>query len=114
MNSTGQLTIYCGCRPVVDAEYESESNQSPMEAVVDALSEASGTDPMDLPPLYEFVDPAALNGMFDRYDGDSASAAVQSFQIDTWNVFVRADGRIRICDAARPIDPEPVFKTGVA
>jgi hypothetical protein len=112
MGMAEQLTVYRGCTPVVDAEYGSESDESPADAVVDAVAAAAGTDPLELPPLYEFVDGDALNALFDHHDGMTDTDGLLSFQIETWNVFVRADGRIRVCDATQPTDPAPVFAAG--
>ncbi|SFG96159.1 hypothetical protein SAMN04488063_3426 [Halopelagius inordinatus] len=105
------LNVYRGCTPVVDAEYEFESEGSPTEVIVEALAEAAEIDPLDLPPLYEFVDPDALDQLFGEHVGAAHADALLSFQVETWNVFVRADGRIRVCDATRPTDPEPVFES---
>lgn len=107
----GTLTIYRGCTPVADAQYGRESDRSPAEAIIDALAEAAGVDPLELPPLYEFVDCDALDRLFAEHDGASGAAALLSFRIDNWNVFVRADGRVRVCDGTRPTDPEPVFES---
>jgi hypothetical protein len=105
----GELTIYRSCTPVVDAKYDSESDQPPAEVIVDALAEAAGVDPLELPPLFDYVDPDALNSLFGKHDGTKDADAILSFRIENWNVFVRADGHIRICDGTRPTDPEPVF-----
>lgn len=105
----GILTVYRGCTPVVDAYCGSDTDRTPTEAIIEALGEAAGVDPVEFPPLYEFVDGDALNGLFGRHDGAEDAEALLSFKIDTWNVFVRADGQIRICDATRATDPEPVF-----
>lgn len=105
------LNVYRGCTPVVDAEYGLESDRSPTEVIIEALAEAAEIDPMDLPPLYEFVDPDALDQLFGRHDGAAHADALLSFQVETWNVFVRTDGRIRICDNTQPTDPEPVFES---
>ena len=111
----GELAVYRGCTPVVDAKFESENGStSVVESVVWAIAEAAGVDPTALPPLYEYVDTDALNAMFDRRDGPSDDTALLSFQVETWNVFVSADGRIRVCDATRPTDPEPVFGSSTA
>lgn len=107
-------TVYRGCTPVVDAYYGSSNDRSPSEVIVEALAEAAGIDPLELPPLYEFVDTDALNALFDRHDGAEDAGALLSFTVDTWNVFVRADGRIRVCDATRPTEPEPIFDASPA
>lgn len=107
--ASGELTIYRGCTPVVDAQYGDDSTLTATEAIIDALATAADTDPMDLPPLYEFVDPDAIDNLFHHHDGSADAEALLSFKVDVWNVFVRADGRIRVCDGTRPTDPTPVF-----
>lgn len=107
--SMGELAVYRSCTPVVDAQYEPARDHSPAETVVDALSEAAGVDPVDLPALYEFVDFDALDSLFERHEGASDAHTVLSFKVGVWNVFVRGDGRIRVCDGTRHTEPEPVF-----
>ncbi|QSG02779.1 HalOD1 output domain-containing protein [Natranaeroarchaeum sulfidigenes] len=111
---TGGLTVYRECTPVVDANYRSDNDRSPAEVIVEAVAEAAETDPIELPPLYEFIDADALDALFDRHDGAEETEALLSFNVDTWNVFIRRDGRIRVCDATRPTDPEPVFDSSPA
>jgi hypothetical protein len=107
----GTLTIYRNCTPVVDAQYSAESDRSPADAIVDALAEASGVDPLELPPLYDFVDYDTLNRLFQKHDRATDTDVILCFRIENWNVFIRADGRILICDNTRPTDPEPVFES---
>jgi hypothetical protein len=107
----GEPTIYRSCMPVVDAQYSPESGRSPAEVIIDALAEAGGIDPFELPPLYEFVDGDALNSLFEERDGANKGDALLSFRVENWNVFIRADGRIRVCDGTRPTDPEPIFES---
>ena len=105
----GTSNVYRGCKPIVDAEYGDERDCSPAEVVVEALAEAAGVDPIDLPPLYDFVDTDALDRLFDAHHGGTRADALLSFRVETWNVFVRADGRVRVCDGTRSTDPVPVF-----
>jgi hypothetical protein len=113
MKEQGQLLVYRGCRPVVDAEYDFRSDSSVTEAIIWALADAVGVDPTALPPLFDHVDPDALNALFSRR-GSDAGDTILSFQVDTWNVFVRSDGRIRVCDGTQLTAPEPVFESPVA
>lgn len=110
MKTAGQPTVYCSCAPVADAEYSDGNDRSPVTVIVETLASAADVDQTDLPPLYEFVDPDAINALFERRREAEDADALLSFQVDTWNVFVRADGRIRVCDVTRPVDPEPVFE----
>ncbi|MEF8806658.1 HalOD1 output domain-containing protein [Natronomonas sp.] len=102
------LTVYCGCAPVVETVYSVESNQSPAEEIINAVATAADVDPMELPPLYEYADPDAVNNLF-RHKGAEHAEALLSFKIESWNVFVRADGKICVCDATQSTSPEPVF-----
>lgn len=104
-----QLAVYRTCTPVVDAKFNTDSDQSPAEAVITALSEAMNIDPVELPPLYEFIEPEALDRLFTHQNTTSNADAVLSFTIETWNVFVRHDGQIRVCDATKPTNPGPIF-----
>ena len=111
MNDPDGLSVYRGCTPVVDVEYDFENGSSAAEATILALADAADVDPMDLPLLFDYVDPDALNALFERHDERVNGDSILSFQVDTWNVFVRSDGRVRICDATQPTDPEPVFES---
>lgn len=111
---SGELSVYRGCTPIVDARYRVAEDDSLADVVVDALADAAGVDPLDLPPLYEFVDSDTLETFIDDTEGGDDGAAILCFQVDSWNVFVRADGWIRVCDATKSIGPEPVFETGSA
>ncbi len=110
----GKLTIYRGCTPVVDALYSPESDRSPSEIIIEALAEAAQVDPIELPPLYEFVDGDAIDSLFREHDETKNADALLSFRVENWNVFVHADGRVRVCDSTRPTDPEPVFGSSSA
>jgi hypothetical protein len=98
----------------VRREYGEGADWSPSEAVVDAVASAADVEPVDLPPLYEYVDGGALDQLFDRHDPTADTDAVLSFNIETWNVFVRTDGVIRVCDATRATEPKPVFEDTTA
>ena len=108
---SGAITLYRGCTPVVDARYQQDGSESPTEVIIEAVAEAADVEPLELPPLYEFIDPDALDTLFQQHEGAVDSEAVLSFRIDDWNVFVRADGRIRVCDGTRLTEPQPVFES---
>ncbi|RQG98677.1 HalOD1 output domain-containing protein [Natrarchaeobius oligotrophus] len=42
-----------------------KNGETPVHAVIEAVAETTDSDPLDLPPLYEAVDPDALNTLFD-------------------------------------------------
>lgn len=111
MTLQGQLTVYCGCTPVVDAQHEFDGPQTFVGTLITAVAEAAGVDPTDLPPLHHTIDLEALSKLFDEHDGAADTAVILSFEFESWNVFVRDDGRIRICDGTQPIEPAPVFES---
>jgi hypothetical protein len=109
MNSPGQLLLYRECNPVVDAHYRPDRDDSLAASIIGALADAAGVGPVELPSLHDYIDLDALNSLFESQRGKTDAAITVSFQIGIWNVFVRSDGRIRVCDATRPTEPEPVF-----
>lgn len=109
MERTGQRTVYRSCAPVVDAWYETDGDESLSQTLVDALAEAEGVDATTLSCLYGTIDLDALARLFEREDGNGDPDALLSFTFDRWNVFVRADGRIRVCDGTHVTEPTPVF-----
>lgn len=114
MVNRGESLVYRVCTPVVDAEYDFESDSSATEAIIFALADAVGVEPTELPPLFDYVDPDALNTLFEPPDDATNGDTLLSFRVDTWNVFVRSDGRIRVCDATQLSEPEPVFESTIS
>lgn len=114
MRGERRPVVYRSCAPVVDARYDQETDESIVFALVNALAEAQEVDPTDLPPLYDVIDPDALTNLLDRHGKEVDLNIVIGFRLGTWKVFVRADGRIRICDGTQVTDPAPVFETTTA
>lgn len=96
------------CEPVVDVDYRRDSDRSPVEAVIDAVAAASEAESTESPIMYDAVDPDAIETLLEHEETGMAETLLR-FRIDSWNVFLRSDGRIRVCDRAEPTDPEPVF-----
>ncbi|WP_324760581.1 HalOD1 output domain-containing protein [Haloarcula sp. GH36] len=71
-----------------EAEFEFVGS-STSEAVVQAVAEAAGTDPTELPPLYDQVDPDALEKLF-----RNPSNGVVAFDYHGYTVVVRSDGTV--------------------
>lgn len=65
---------------------------SPSHEIVDAVSSAEGVGPTDLPPLFEAIDPEALDALF-RSDADvEVTFDYQGYEVtvrDGANVVVR-------------------------
>jgi hypothetical protein len=90
----------CRCRPVADADFGGEGERAPSDAVLDALATAAEINPLELPPFSERIDPNALDPLVRRAEDDDAELLVE-FGVDDWNVFVREDGRVCVCDATK-------------
>jgi hypothetical protein len=70
------------------------------QRVVRAVSSRLGVDSLDLPPLYDAVDPDALDALFSDPPGMSWSrTGTVSFEYATCTVFVHGDGTIVVEDA---------------
>ncbi|ELY65700.1 HalOD1 output domain-containing protein [Natrinema versiforme] len=76
------------------------ASDRPSEAVVTAVAALRETEPADLPPLYEVVDPDALDSLVEHAQrvGDAGTHQVW-FTYETFDIGVRTDGEIRIRDA---------------
>ncbi|WP_436346736.1 HalOD1 output domain-containing protein [Natronorubrum sp. FCH18a] len=106
-----QLSLQCDCTPVGVHHYDSDSDTSPAVAVIRAIAVVTDTKPGDLAPLYETIDTEALNELFEHHSNAPHSGEqVLAFTADGWNVFVRDDGQIRVCDPTGPDTPSPIFE----
>ena len=106
----GQLSLRCDCTPVGDLWYDPERDTSPSAAVVEGLAAVSDVRPTALTPLYSSVDTDALDQLISAsVERSGSDEQVVGFSVDDWNVFVRGDGRIRVCDPSGPAEPSPIF-----
>ncbi|WP_435064375.1 HalOD1 output domain-containing protein [Halobaculum sp. EA56] len=66
--------------------------------ITDAVCEHTGTDPSDLPPLYDAVDPEVLAAVVDGEDVPDADATARRFVFEYagHEVVVRSDGTVRV------------------
>lgn len=96
--------MYRECPSVVNSRSEEGPNQLPAEAIVDAVTAAADENPLASTPLYEYVDPDAVDMLFDHPGSEKAEILLR-LTIETWMVFVHADGRIRVCDGAETTEP---------
>jgi hypothetical protein len=87
-----------GCQPVHETRYRFDDGVTPSEAVIEAVAAVEGVDPTALPPLYGSIDPDALDSLFDG--PAEKSPDVLGFGHAGWDVFVRADGAVTVCDTS--------------
>ena len=75
------------------------SEGPPSLTIVEEVAALDGTDPLSLPPLYDAVDPDALDSLFRSSSGDNPRAAgAMQFTYCGYDVRVEADGTIVIIE----------------
>ena len=71
------------------------------EKVIQTVAETTNTDPLELPPLYETIDPDALDALI----ADMQAGSI-SFTYTDCEITVRSDGTVTIVEP--PVDkPAP-------
>jgi hypothetical protein len=100
---------------VSETFYEREGGRTLTEALVDAVAEAEGVLPTELPSLYGSIDFDALTTLLTNSGEAVDDELLLGLRMDRWNVFVNSDGRIRVCDATEETrSPEPIFDDGLS
>jgi len=85
--------------PVV--EHDTDQSVAPSVAVIEAVGAVSNSEPTELPPLVETIDPDALNSLFNS--PDSAGRVV--FRYLEYTVAVSADRTVRVYAGTAPSTP---------
>ncbi|WP_436925152.1 HalOD1 output domain-containing protein [Halosimplex amylolyticum] len=104
-------TACCHCTPVVGTRFDGDRERAPSTAVIEAVAAAEGVAPTELDPIYDAIDPEAIDRLL--ADQNDASTCVR-FAINGWTVFVRGDGALRVCDPDKQTDPVSVFNKSLA
>lgn len=105
-------TIYCDGTFATATTYREDENRSPVEVLIDAVAEAADVGPVELPPVYDYVDPDAVNRLFEDQSKVRDANTHLSFKMESWYVFINANGDIRVYDATKPSETRPVFRGG--
>lgn len=67
------------------------------EAVIYAVAEVAGSDPVELLPLYSVIDPDALDSLFaPTVAGSSRGDGSITFDIDDHRVTIQSDGIVEV------------------
>jgi hypothetical protein len=75
----------------------SSQELTPVVAVVTAVAEVAGKDPLELPPLRNAIDPDALNGLVGAKDDRLTSV---SFEYAGYDISVTGDGTVRVASTS--------------
>ncbi|MFC6763929.1 HalOD1 output domain-containing protein [Natrinema soli] len=78
----------------ITPEWGQGSKNTPVFAVVSAVVDAEEVDPAELPPLYEAIDPEALNDLFTSRSESSVGKV--EFQYAGHDVVVRGTGEVEV------------------
>lgn len=78
-------------------KWERDTENTPVHAVVSAVAEVEETDPVDLPPLYDAINPEALNELFTS-QSDSSVAQI-TFEYAGYAIVVRGSGVVEVRSA---------------
>lgn len=83
-------------KPIVhtSVEWEQDTENTPVYAVVSAVAEVEDTDPVDLPPLYNAIDPESLNSLFTSQSNPVAEQI--TFQYAGYSIVVRGSGEVEV------------------
>lgn len=76
------------------ATWEQDTENTPVYAVVSAVAEADDSDPVDLPPLYDAINPDALNELFTSRSEPGVDQV--TFRYVGYDVVVHGNGDVRV------------------
>lgn len=82
-------------------EHDTDQSVAPSVAVIEAVGAVSNSEPTDLPPLAETIDPDALDSLF----SSPASTGRVVFRYAEYTVAVSADRTVRIYAGTAPSTP---------
>lgn len=79
---------------------EYKANELISHAIVAAVADTADCDPLELEPLYNYIDPDAVNAIFQSCSGQEheQTAVTLEFTYSTYQVTVTAD-HVRVTDS---------------
>jgi hypothetical protein len=77
-------------------QYNQAQSRPITEVVIEALANVSGRDPLDLPPLYEAIDPDALELVVREPNAAPTRSCFVGFTLGEWGIIVTGSGEIQI------------------
>lgn len=77
-------------QPITDGGNRGWSaDPTPSEAIIEAIAEETSSDPLELPPLHNSIDPEALDRLFVNRDGGTVTFCCYEHEIT-----VKQDGTV--------------------
>jgi len=77
------------------------------QAIVETIAENEDVDPLALDPLYEVIDPDALDSLFAETNRSPRSDGKITFEYAGHTVVVNSDGTVRLADELTSVE-EPL------
>ena len=77
-------------------QYDHTNQQPITEVIIDAVATVSGTEPLELPPLYEAIDPDALELVVREPNAAPTRSCFVGFTLGAWGVIVTGSGEIQV------------------
>ncbi|WP_407075670.1 HalOD1 output domain-containing protein [Natronococcus wangiae] len=109
-----KLSTCCECTPVGETRFGEKYGRQPPLAIIEAVAAVEGVAPTELDPIYDTIDLESIDQLFTDQDDTSTPPTFLRLSIAGWNVFVRGDGAIRVCDPDQPTDPAPAFQKSLS
>lgn len=75
-------------------EWERDTENTPVYTVISTVADIENTDPVEQPPLYEAIDPEALNDLLTARSEPGINQV--SFQYAGYTIVVRGDGEVQV------------------
>ena len=97
VDTKGEIRIQNSEQAVLsESECVFDMGQTPSHGVIRAVAAVKGVEPTALDPLYDFIDPDALDAMFDDTAGPRESNVRVSFWIDDLEIEVSEERRVTV------------------
>lgn len=96
MEPEPRLNTTAGSASSNSIHHDFSGTQTASLAVIEAVAAVSGTDPIELPPLYDVVNPDALDAMFEPHDRREGSNLRVEFTYNGFDVVVREGPEVTV------------------
>ncbi len=96
-SKSNSLSLSSKDTPDYAVEHDFEGDQLLSTTVISAVADSAGVQPLELPPLYETIDPDTLDSLFRPSTGDGPDHI--SFTHVGYAVTVYGDGTVVVEDA---------------
>ena len=89
MEPEPRLDATAGSNSPTSVHHDFTEVQTASLAVIETVAAVTGTDPIELPPLYDAIDPDALNSLFEPHERRTDSDLRVEFSYNGFDLVVR-------------------------